>query len=162
MSALSSQSGEWGTALGRGLVRFQSKPWWCGPASIQTALLCLGIHKSQREIASRIHCTEELGTDETEVIRALLSWGCKVDPFGTTQAFDARNWLDNFSPAIVCFDNWDHWCCFLGKSGERYLTFDPINSTMNRRMNGVHVYTWEQLRTRWRCDGAFYGIGVSL
>lgn len=143
-------------------MQFQRKPWWCGPAAIQAVLRFFDIKRTQGDIAKRIHCTPEDGTDEEEIKRALLSWGLHIDEVEPTGEAWAMRWLQNCdTPAILCVDGWEHWVLCLGNNYGRYIVFDPMRSRDNMRNNGLHLYTWEQLRSRWRCEGAYYGIGVS-
>lgn len=152
-------------------MKFQQHPWWCGPASIQAALYFFGVRKTQREIAKRIACTPDDGTSEEEVCRAFLSWGFQVDAYGHRNEHYAFEWLFGaLGPTVICVDAHEHWVCVLGIAGAlgqdrmgstRFIVFDPQNSADNKRHLGMKFYTWEQLKTRWRYKGVYYGISIT-
>ncbi len=129
-------------------------------ASVANALECLGIKRSQREIARLCHVTEADGTDETEVKRALLANGVGIDelyrPFRDEAIEWLRDGLCNGRPAIICVDDDSHWVTVIGFCGDRFILFDP-----SRNM-GVEVHDRDSIADRWvNSDGIYYGICIS-
>jgi hypothetical protein len=144
-------------------VRHQRKGYWCGIASIANALEVLGIRRTQREIAKLCHVTPAAGTNETEMMRALLANGLDVDEWSSTEARPSVEWLYHhvscYGPAVLCVDNDDHWVTVIGHAAVnfdvRFLVFDPSRNT------GNEVHTGDSLAARWvNADGVYYGIGM--
>ncbi len=147
-------------------MRAQQRPYSCGVASIQNALECLGIKRTQGQIRKVCHCDPVDGTHETEVIRGLLACGAKVDEWADPGKLTSMRWLQTHlldrGPIILCVDRWEHWVTAIGTLNQTtFLVFDPARGT------GLRVYDWDGLATRWRlgkADGgpSYYGLGVSL
>jgi ABC-type bacteriocin/lantibiotic exporter with double-glycine peptidase domain len=146
-------------------MKHQRLTHWCGPAAVANALECLGIQQDQEAIATVCHVTRN-GTEETEIIRALLHFGAKCSPLDTQKRRDAKTWLttqlSSFGPAILCVDNWDHYVTVIGHVGtDTVWLFDPAAGV------GLARYRWVELMRRWRLSerrgGPRYsGVGVSL
>ncbi len=152
-------------------MKRQSKSYWCGVASISSALEVLGIKRSQKEVARLCHVTPSAGTDETEMKRALLANQVNIDEYtyslpyhaGGTSNLEQKptawlwNQLNNYGPAILCVDNDEHWVTAIGVCNFNWIVFDPSRDT------GVEIHTDESLKDRWvNSDGVFYGLGCSL
>jgi ABC-type bacteriocin/lantibiotic exporter with double-glycine peptidase domain len=141
-------------------VRAQRKGYWCGIASIANALEVLGIRRTQREIAKLCDVSEDAGTDETEMKRALMANGVAVDEWHEDCPDQSELWVRHCTangwPAILCVDSDEHWVTVIGLCGERYLLFDPARNT------GIEVHDKVSLNARWvNDDGVYYGLGVS-
>jgi ABC-type bacteriocin/lantibiotic exporter with double-glycine peptidase domain len=155
-------------------VKAQRLTWWCGLAAASNALECLGIHVDQEELATHCHVTKKHGTDEHEVMRALLACKANVGPFCSRVRHKAEDWIDDQlsrrGPAVLSVDNEQHWVTVIGAlcleghgptDGERiYWVFDPATG------EGLLRYTWPEVASRWRVANSrggpsYYGIGVS-
>lgn len=137
------------------MPQLQRKPHWCGPASIQAALEVLDIYTTQAAIAKRIDCGWDYGSDEQEIMRGIMSFGVGCTP----HTFYGVDHLEGLGPLIICVDNYEHWCCWLGQVVNKNIVFDPANTKEGRKRNGMRYYTDDALKTRWRSDeGIFYGI----
>lgn len=114
--------------------------------------------------------TTDDGSDEHDIIRALLAYGCGVDEHRGTSALAAREWLTVSitagRPVLLCVDRWQHWVTVTGALGAQFNLYDPA-----RENGGAFVLTWKQLARRWEVarraaraagDGGvrFYGIAV--
>lgn len=153
-------------------MKAQQKPGWCAPASLQNALRLLGKQVGQARLAKLMGTTEEDGTDEQGIIRAVLALGYQVDPWGSTSDKMAFTLLDaniGKRPHILCIDKWQHWVVCAAKTGERYIVIDSSNEPYAKSENQVLVMAPRALRKRWRAGrrvaksegGAqFYAIGV--
>ncbi len=141
--------------------------WWCGVASIQSALECLGIEVSQEYVATQCHVTKKHGTNEDEIQRGLLACGAgHIDKWNSRRRKKSMVWLQdqltNTGPAILCVDNDRHWVTAIGiLSQTTFLVFDPAGGV------GLQVYEWNELADRWRLaphksGPSYYAIGCSL
>lgn len=129
-------------------------------ASIANALEVLDIRRSQREIAKLCNVTEEDGTDEVEMKRALLANDVAIDEWSSTDAPESSLWLSEHlyteGPAILCVDDSDHWITAIGWCAGTFILFDPARNT------GVECHTRQSLARRWvDADGIYYAIGVA-
>lgn len=135
---------------------------WCGPASVANALECLDIKVDQEAIAKECHVVSG-GTDETEVMRALLAFGATVDPWNSRYRRKSMDWLQahlvNHGPAILCVDNNAHWVTVIGTLTQSFFwLFDPAAGA------GLTMLSYGELCSRWRTRGkpGYFGIGVGL
>lgn len=139
-------------------MKSQRKGHWCGIASIANALEVLGIRRTQREIAKLCHVTPSAGTDEVEMMRALLANGLQVDEGFFEWGKDGYWWvLDSLAkgrPCILCVDDDEHWVTAIGAAGDNaVIVFDPS------RNYGIEVHNQTTLCKRWlNSDGIYYGL----
>ena len=54
------------------------------------------------------------------------------------------------TPAVLCFDNDEHWVLLVAGLGRRVLVFDPEK--------GLGIYARRDFMARWVTDGRVYGI----
>lgn len=156
-------------------MRFQQRPYWCGPASIQNALRALGSRVGQERIAKIAGSTKEDGTDEKGIFKALSSLGYKHEELTTDVWNHAKAWIDDQiiagRPVLLCIESWQHWVCIVGGLGGRpdlrYIVVDPARYEHNKSENGVHSWGWKRLAKDWRAghrtagsEGAYYAISV--
>ena len=149
---------------------FQKRSYWCGPASTQIALRILGRSVSQSKLAELMNTTEDAGTDEYGIIKALSDLNCNFDELRFDHSGLAKKQLATLStgwPIILCVDQWTHWVCLAGGCGERYFMFDPAREHLNKKTNGVQALTLKRLMERWRTakhvrEGGptYYGIAL--
>jgi hypothetical protein len=146
-------------------LQHQKLSYWCGPAAVANALACFGEQVEQEDVArNRCIVTKGEGTDENEILRALVSYGCGVSPHRDSRVRHSKTWLQNqlvhFGPAILCVDNYQHWVTALATIGAKsVLLFDPAVDC------GLELYSWSELMKRWRLSKRrggpdFYAIGV--
>jgi ABC-type bacteriocin/lantibiotic exporter with double-glycine peptidase domain len=157
-------------------MKYQQKPHYCGPASIQNALLAMGQRVGQDKIA-RLCGTSADGTDDHEIIAGLKALNLNYVELKTDIWNEARNFLDLHvgqlgNPVILCIERWLHWVCVIGGLGPqskmRYVVYDSARFDYNKINNGVNMWGWKKLRNEWtaghRVDvehtGAYYGIAV--
>lgn len=145
----------------------------CGPTAIANAFEVhhrrIGI-RGLRDVCG----TTSDGSDETDLIRALLAYGCGVDVHAGDSPREAHVWLlESIAagrPAILCLDRWSHWVTAIGAAGRQVVIYDPA-SWQDWRPSGTGVLRFADLRRRWeagrrvqRAGGApgvrFYAIGV--
>lgn len=154
------------------MSRYQQKPAWCGPASIQNALRALGIRVGQQRIAKLAGTCLDDGTDENGIIKAVEDLGYVASPFSTNHKQDASNWLLDQSrkgnPCIICVDNWGHWVAVAGHCGDRVWLFDSTREAFNQMENGAHCLATNTVVRRWRAsrrmaerEPKWYGIALS-
>lgn len=146
------------------VMKFQARDYTCGIASIQNALLCIGIKKTQGQIMKLCHCDPDNGTPEEEIKRGLLACGAAYWEIQETKSIAAfaclHKALDEYGPVILCCDAWDHWLTVIGRCGARYIVFDPAKGA------GIRVYDATGLSSRWRLGRkaggpSYYALSVA-
>lgn len=147
-------------------MRRQTSDNDCGPTAIANAFEVHHRRVGLRGLRELVGTTRE-GSDETDLIRALLAYGCGVDAFSGDGALQAGAWILDASaagrPVILCVDRWDHWVTTIGAIGRQVTIYDPARDT-----GGAFVLRLEDLRRRWeaakRVRGRgprFYGIAIA-
>ena len=145
-------------------MKAQGKAWTCGIAAVSNALECLGIRRTQGQVAALCHTSPDAGTDEEELKRALLACGCGVDEWEFALEALSKDWLRQHlyrrGPVVLCMDNFEHWVTCIGVCGDSYTVFDPALGM------GLRVYSWAGLKTRWCLSRAkdgpiYYALGVN-
>lgn len=141
----------------------------CGPTAIANALEVHHRRLGLRGLRDLVGTTGE-GSDEDDLIRALLAYRCGVDVHAGDVPRAAEAWLLESlgagRPVLICVDRWDHWITVLGRVGRQFVIYDPGIET-----GGAFVLRFKDLRPRWeaarrvrRAGGAprvrFYGIAV--
>lgn len=146
-------------------MRRQTADHDCGPTAIANALEAHHKRVGLRGLRDLCGTTDD-GTDEDDVKRALLAYGCGVDELSTSDVRAAREWLlDGLRagrPTLLCVDRWGHWVTAIGCIGTQVVLYDPARET-----GGVAVLRFKALRARWeaakrvrKTDARFYGIAV--
>jgi ABC-type bacteriocin/lantibiotic exporter with double-glycine peptidase domain len=150
-------------------MRRQTADHDCGPTAIANALEVHHRRVGLRGLRELVGTTDD-GSDEHDLIRALLAYGAGVDEHRGRCAFAAREWLAESTaagrPVLLCVDRWQHWVTLIGAVGAQLVIYDPARET-----GGVSVLRWKQLAQRWeaarraaRAAGSpgvrFYGIAV--
>jgi ABC-type bacteriocin/lantibiotic exporter with double-glycine peptidase domain len=150
-------------------VRRQTADNDCGPTAIANALEVHHRRLGLRGLRDLVGTTGE-GSDEHDIMRALLAYGFGVDEHAGDSPLAARDWLlDSIAaerPVLLCVDRWDHWVTALGACGRQVVIYDPARDT-----GGTFVLRFKDLRPRWeaarrvrRAGGSpgvrFYGIGI--
>lgn len=154
-------------------MQFQSKPHWCGPASVYNALKLVKYRGplNQRMLARIAESSEASGTDEHGIHEALIKLGVDWADFGLDTGSEAwrtlREQLRFGHPVILCLDNWQHWATAVGVLGNFVLVFDPGNWGYNMKRNGLIRCSEKGLLRRWKAarkmagdEPPFYGISV--
>ncbi|OGZ76846.1 MAG: hypothetical protein A3I87_01875 [Candidatus Staskawiczbacteria bacterium RIFCSPLOWO2_02_FULL_39_8] len=75
----------------------------CGPASLKMVFDYYGIEKSEEEIAKLAGTTEDLGTDEEGIKKAVESLGFKIEIKNNSTFEDIEGFLNKKIPVMV---NW--------------------------------------------------------
>lgn len=141
----------------------QRLTWWCGLAAAANALEALGTHVDQEELATLCHVTKKHGTDEKEIMRALMAKNANVSPWDSRHRFKSMQWLQSHllehGPVILAVDRHQHWITVIGSLLQTtFWVFDPATGA------GLLQYGWDELANRWRYavkKPNYFGIGVS-
>lgn len=152
-------------------MNYQRKDYYCGPASLQNAMLALGKRQSQDRIAAIAGTTEAEGTDEHGLQRAVLWAGLTLDEGQFDSELAAHGWvwssLTMGRPVLLCVDRWGHWITAIGVLGKRVVLFDPARYAHNKARNGVFTLPRAKFLKRWaaakRVRGkgpVYYGLAV--
>ena len=150
-------------------MRYQITPHYCGPASLQNALRCVGVIVGQHKLAAMCGTTDE-GTDEYGLLTAAAGFAVETSTICAVSGRDAINAVDTglgLGPVILCVEQWGHWVCLIGKVGARYILSDPARTEVNKAEAGVQVLTRKALLRKWsasrrtRENGPeYYGIAI--
>jgi ABC-type bacteriocin/lantibiotic exporter with double-glycine peptidase domain len=128
------------------------------------AARAMGIHLTRRKIAKFSNTTLE-GTTEQGIKNALRNLDFKIKEL--TGSGDYGLFLRKVDlslkknrPIILCVDKYAHWVTIIGKIGEKYIVFDSSYEKKNKKLNGVHILSDEELIKRAIHNTAYYGIIV--
>lgn len=148
-------------------VRYQEKPYSCGPSALLNACRVLGKKVSERKLRPLAECSEENGTNEVGLISAARNLGYTATTHSSADqkaawAFVRSNILDG-KPVLLCIDNWGHWVTAVGIIGDQILVIDPANTKKNSDENGIHPMNRRALFKRWKCPSEsepLYAIAI--
>lgn len=149
-------------------MAYQAKESWCCPSALQSALEIHGVRVGQSGLADLLG-TDQDGTDETDLIRALDVLGCQWHELDTDDRGTAREWLTRFAPVaplLLCVDSYNHWVTVAGVCGPRMWLLDPSPEPYNLAGLGRWALTTGGVLKRWRAGqhvgpgGKFYGIAL--
>ena len=139
-------------SLEDGIMKRQSKPWKCGPATVRNTLRAFGVKVSEDTLSGLCGTTEE-GTDEDGIMHALKYYGYKVEEFQSNSKSNAWAWLHgNMSTGnfvILCLESWEHWVVAVGRCGDRITIVDPSNFKYNSSELNTHVWAKDWLMYKW-------------
>jgi hypothetical protein len=121
----------------------QPNAWLCGPFALKHALLLLGVHVNEKELAELAGTTPD-GTDEEELARAAERYGCAL---GTNRYMDAEGcrqaltaYVNQGIPTLLCIEQWDHWVTAAHEDDGTFVILDSRHAAVFR------VLPWEYLR----------------
>lgn len=138
---------------------------------MQNALEVHHVRASRRALLACC-ASDENGTTEDELVRALLAFGAGVDEYTSNDARGALAWVRESllagRPVVLCVDRWEHWVTLIGVVGRQFVGWDSAGwSGWRHEMDGVFILQPADLQARWeaskRARGRsprFYGIGV--
>lgn len=133
-------------------MKFQTKPWKCGPACVRNTLRAFGMKVSE-DYLTNLCGTTKMGTDEHGVMAALKAYGLKVEEYRSDSKKHAWQWLHGTllhgEAVILCTQAWEHWVVCVGSLGDRVTIIDSSNYKYNKSENGVHVRDKDWLMCQW-------------
>lgn len=146
-------------------MRRQSGDNDCGPTAIANALEVHHRRIGLRPLRELTGC-EPNGSDEDDILRALLALGCPADVHEGDDQRQAKVWLlsslAHGRPVLLCVDRWDHWITVIGTCADQAVIYDPARET-----GGTYVLRWKALRARWEAArqvrgraARYYGVAV--
>ncbi len=144
-------------------MRLQRNRSSCGSAALCNALECLGVRRTEDEMAVLCKQTPE-GTTATNLRKAIAT----IEGTRNTLIDEARadvallrllQSLYEGRPVIVCVDGWRHWAVAAGVLGfgQRILCVDSADNDL------VQTRTLDEFVEWWRAEGAkkpFWGVVV--
>ncbi len=151
----------------------------CGAACLRNALQVLGKSVDEQEVRRRARTTPQDGTSETDLCRAIRSYGYRprVGRWSRRREDAQAAWtwlckeLDAGHPVILNVDDLSHWVLAVGRIGDRIAISDP--QRVGRIVPGrvVKLYSRRKLLGRWWCNAGrlegkglvseFYGVALS-
>lgn len=148
-------------------MRYQARPWSCGPAALVNAFRAIGLKYSESRLRSIAGSSQEHGTDEKQLIMTIRMIGMSVvEHSGSDKnaawAFIRSSIMDG-RPCLICIDRWQHWVSIIGMIGNRVIVCDSSNSARNISENGIRSLSRSQLLKSWACPGEdlpFYGMSI--
>jgi ABC-type bacteriocin/lantibiotic exporter with double-glycine peptidase domain len=132
-------------------VKYQTRPYTCGPAAVVNALRLFGLHVPEAHVA-KLAGTTVTGTDDRQLMRALRKLGC--GPTAVSLTSTVRKRVQAGIPVIIHLDEELHWVVIIGCLGDNLIAFDSYKGKSNIEENGVRVITPEEL------GGKVFGICV--
>lgn len=135
-------------------MKYQSRKFTCGPATIVNVANLLGIKVSEEDACK--HTVD--GTTERQIKDGLQRLGLGIEVHKGRDSLAAIQWVDTSiclgSPTIICVDKWTHWVAVVGKLGGDYLVIDPADPELLVR------FTSAKLSAIWGYNKRYYGIAV--
>ncbi len=134
----------------------------CGQYSLQHSLLLLGIPITQKDAhkATKVHpiIAAIKGTDENKLKKGIYHYNCHPIVFTTMNKIKFREKLDNLLmkgiPAIVSFNEDEHWAVVCGKKSQNiYFVIDSNDYDL------ITSYHWSDL-VDYIDNDTYYLIGV--
>ena len=134
-------------------MRFQSRTFTCGPASICNALEVYRDYRKEDDVAVLCGTTPQ-GTSVRGITRGIMALGYWPQPIKWRDSLKAIGLLDYLctvgTPAILCVDSWSHWITLAGKMNGDFVLVDSASENL------VIYLTPEELATRWKYTGSRY------
>lgn len=135
-------------------MKYQSRKFTCGPATIVNVANLLGIKVSEEDACK--HTVD--GTTERQIKDGLQRLGLGIEVHKGRDSLAAIQWVDTSiclgSPTIICVDKWTHWVAVVGKLGGDYLVIDPADPELLVR------FTAGKLSAVWGYNKRYYGIAA--
>jgi hypothetical protein len=132
----------------------QPNEWTCGPFALKHALLTLGRMVDVKQISTTAKTHWWSGTSEIQLARAAREFECDLVLERTGDGEQARKYLTSRlreqTPCLLCVDEWAHWITVLRVEDRRFVVVDSGDDPL------LSVYTWPQLRNRWRFHDTEY------
>lgn len=135
-------------------MKYQSTSHGCGPAALCNALACLGIDKTEAELARLAGTTKKNGTDEKGLMKAIEALGLEWVEMKNSSKF--RKALMAGHPVIVIINSNEHWVTLIGRIGRKFVVADPDGSDLKKGEMGVRVVDKNEIKNFYR----HYGIAV--
>lgn len=136
------------------MVKFdlQMTTYDCGPAALRAALQLFGRKATLRDLTRWAGTTPAKGTPAVGLKRALDRLGVTFREYTSKSRLRAWKWARRqASPAVLSFDDDDHWVLLCAGLGRTVIIFDPEV--------GVQVYTRKDFLNRWQASaGHIYAL----
>lgn len=147
-------------------MRYQKRPYTCGPSAIVNAARALGIRVAERRVAKLAGSAKHHETDDWQMLEAIRGIGLIAEPISAENrsaawAFVKAN-VNSGRPTILAIDNWSHWVAVIGVCGDRVIIADGTNTSRNHQENGILSLGRLELLRRWmhKGNGEHYGIAI--
>lgn len=151
-------------------MKYQTKPYSCGPASVVNALRVYGKKVSERNLikaCGTIPSGPDDGTTEVGIKAGIVEYGFTYSDYEAHSQKSAWDWMEHQliitkAPVICCVNQWSHWVTVIGKAAERIVLIDPSNAMINKKENGIQIMSKKDFLKKWNCkaDKAYYGCAV--
>lgn len=129
----------------------QKTQYDCGPTALHGALKLYGRKTRLKDLLRWAGTTPERGTSAAGLKRALDRIGIPYREYQSRSRKLSWDWARRqLLPAVLCFDNDEHWVLLVAGLGRRVLIFDPEV--------GLRIYARRDFLARWVTNGRVYGI----
>jgi ABC-type bacteriocin/lantibiotic exporter with double-glycine peptidase domain len=126
----------------------QQNSFYCGPAIIQMAVGAFGTRITQKEAARRAGTTHTHGTKTAALVRALKSFGLRIEAGNNKNLSLLRRALTQGSIVVVCYTEpileWGHYAIVKEFRGKNIILIDPDART------GKTSLRIEEFKKRWK------------
>lgn len=142
--------------------RKQREPGICGQRSLIHALLLLNHPISERQAFKACGVTRKLvneeGTNEKELIRAIMFFDYRYSALNTSSRIAARQFinkhLDSGSPIIISVDDEEHWAVLARRNRSKYIWIDSADDRLVGSWDIADILDW------MKCGQGYYAIAV--
>ncbi len=143
---------------------FQDAKNDCGATAVVNALAALGIHVKADNV--RVDAgTTRLGATEHGLFQAIERAGAVFEGIDLPLKYAypmLHRHLTRGGSGVILVEGGEHWVAAIGVLGDRIIFFDSENIKANRKVNGLHVVSRENLRRFWPpYDKKRYAILIS-
>lgn len=147
-------------------MRFQTRTYTCGPASIVNALRVFGVRVSEKKVAEHAGTTKKDGTGQFGLLQAIERLGYEFKEILSTNQEEA--WVQLIEaislgkPVILSAQGHKHWVVASGQIGKNVIVVDSERTISNKKENGTWILTQGQLFKKWwlKAGDSYYGIIV--
>lgn len=125
----------------------------CGPTALHGALKLYGRTVRYKDVVRWAGTTEAKGTSAAGLKRVLDHLEIPYSEYSSRSRKCGWDWARRQQlPAVLCFDNDEHWVLLMAGLGRRVLVFDPET--------GLAIYSRKDFLARWVTDGRVYGLAL--
>ena len=132
-------------------LELQKEAYDCGVAALHGALKLYGRRVRYDHLQRWAGTTPAKGTSAAGLKRALERLGIPFTEYQSRSRHTAWRWArKQLTPAVLCFDNDEHWVLLVAGLGRRVLVFDPEK--------GLGIYARRDFMARWVTNGRVYAL----
>jgi ABC-type bacteriocin/lantibiotic exporter with double-glycine peptidase domain len=147
-------------------MRYQTRTYTCGPATIVNALRVFGVRVSEKKVAEHAGTTKKDGTGQFGMLQAVERLGYEFKEILSTNQEEAWVQLNEAlglgNPVILSANGHEHWIVAIALIGTKVVIIDSERTANNKKENGTWILTKGQLfKKMWlKAGDSYYGIVI--